>query len=115
MKLSKRKVIKYCDETINELQNGSNLFLCCKLKEFIKKKTFWGKLFGFNEDLSKHIPGFTYENAKKHCNAKIRHTSYNTYDNSWWSVLDSYNNLYNSKDRIKFLKWIKSHYTTPEK
>lgn len=113
MKLSKKQIIQYCDETIARINNNdSTYFLCPYLKEYIKAKTFWGRLFGVNKDLSKYIPEFTYENAAKHANASIRNHN-NPYDKIWWSFRD--NDFKYTKDRILFLEWIKSQYTTPEK
>lgn len=115
MKLSKKQIIRFCDETIADINNNEQPFLCHALKDYIKTKTFRGKLFGVNNDLSKHIPEFTYENASKYCNAKIRSNRYySDYHKSWWTMQDNGYN-YNYKDRIKFLEWIKSQYTTPEK
>jgi hypothetical protein len=113
-KLSKKQIIRFCDETIAEINKGETHYLCNALKYYIQAKTFWGKLFGHNKDLSKHIPEFTFENAKKYCNAKIRSditNSQRTYNKTWWSLLDN-GYIYNSNDRIKFLEWIKSQYTT---
>lgn len=116
-RLSKKQIIRFCDETIAKINNAEICFLCNTLIHYIRTKTFWGNLFGVNKDLSKYIPEFTYENASKYCNAKLRNnkTYVSDYDKTWWSSLDTPDYKYNSKDRILFLEWIKSHYTTPVK
>ena len=111
--MTNKEIIIMCDCIINNINQaeskGQCSFLCDEIVEYINISRNGYIDYISREKIIYYIPEFTIENAIKYADARIPINN----DLGWW---DGYtvNSVFNYKDRIKFIQWIKKQYVTPE-
>lgn len=109
--MTNKEIIIMCDCIINNINQAESKdqcsFLCDEIVIYLNLNVNSFIDYIPRDKIIDYIPEFTIENAIKHADARI----INNFDLGWW---DGYtvNSVFNYKDRIKFMLWLKEQYVT---
>lgn len=115
--LTDSQVIKLCDYIIDEIykaqKDNKNIYLCDALYIYL---LFNHNFSNYKSEFTLYIPEFTFENARKYCNGRDNglHGLEDSLDLGWWDGFKP-GSIFNYKDRINFMEWIKSQHTITPK
>lgn len=102
-KLSNEEIIEICNNVIDTLlyDTSQSRYLCIRFRMEISDYLHTPYSILACQSVSKYIPEFTEENAKKYGHSK--RLVKGTEESAWWKY-------YNTHSRIKFVNWIKQQY-----